>query len=151
MPVLRWSSLSVLVVFAMGCSDGITGPPTGFAHAAVTFACGSADGPAVAIYLSPNPVQTLEPSGPYVHIHIDQAVEQVGGQTWSVGSNGTAGAVFQLTPTDYETATDGYVITTSVSADKTVEGILDVTFPKAGHIRGTFHAEWISRPGFGCI
>jgi hypothetical protein len=76
MPVIRWLSLSVLVVFAMGCSDGITGPPTGFAHAAVTFACGSADGPAVAIYLSPNPVQTLEPIGPYVHIHIDQAVEQ---------------------------------------------------------------------------
>ena len=151
MPVSRWSSFSVLLVFALACSDGIAAPPVGFTHAAATFACGPADGPAVAIYLSPAPVTSATPIGPYVRIYIDKSVEEVGGQAWPVaGSGATAGAVFQTSSGDYEIASGGYVITSSVSADKTVEGTVNITFPNAGHISGGFHAEWISQTGPLC-
>lgn len=150
MPVIRWSSFLVLVVFAMACSDGIAAPPTGYTHAAATFACGPADGPAVAIYLSPNPVTSLEPSGPYVRIYIDQSVEQVGGKAWAIGGSSPAAAWFQTSASNYEIATSGYIITSSVAADKTIDGTVDLTFPNAGHVHGGFHAEWISQAGLLC-
>jgi hypothetical protein len=150
MRVIRWSSFAVLVAFAIACSDG-TGPSLGFAHAAATFECGPADGPAVGIYLSRNPVTSLDPSAPYVHIYIVAAVEQVGGKTWPIGGISPAAAAFQTSASNYETATSGYIITSSVSADKTVEGTVDLTFPKAGHIHENFHAPWISRIGYYCV
>ena len=150
MPVIRWSSFSVLVVFAMACSDGI-GPSIGFTHAAATFACGTADGPAVAIYLSPSPVTSLEPSGPYVRIYIDRAAEEVGGKTWPIDDSSPIGAWFHASANNSETATSGYVITSSVSADKTIEGTVDLTFPDAGHVHGDFQAEWISQAGPPCV
>lgn len=151
MPVIRWSSLSFLVVLAMACSNGIAAPPAGYTHAAATFACGPADGPAVAIYLSPTPITSPVPSGPYVRIYINKAVEEVGGQAWPIaGSGATAAAFFQTSPANYELATAGFVITSSVSADKTIEGIVNLNFPNAGHISGSFHAEWISQAGPLC-
>ena len=150
MRVIRWSSFSVLVFFAMACSDG-TGPPFGFRHAAATFECGPADGPAVAIYLSPNPVTSLEPSGPYVRIYIAQAVEEVGGKAFPIGETSPVGAWFQTSPSNSEMATSGYVITSSVNADKTVEGTVDLTFPNAARVHGSFHAPWISRTGYFCV
>jgi len=150
MRVIRWSSFSVLVAFAMACSDG-TGPPFAFAHAAATFACGPADGPAVAIYLSPNPVTSLEPSGPYVRVYIDAAVEQVGGKAWPISDSSPIAAWFQTSANNSEIATSGYVITSSVSADKTVEGTVDLTFPNAGHVHGNFSAPWLSQTGIVCI
>jgi hypothetical protein len=151
MPVIRWSSFSVLVVFAMACSDGIAAPPVGYAHAAATFACGPSDGPAVAIYLSPDPITSPVPSGAFVRIYINKAVEEVGGQGWPVaGSSATAAAYFQSSPGNYEPATGGYVITRAVSSDKTIDGTVNITFPNAGHISGGFHATWISQAGPLC-
>jgi hypothetical protein len=150
MSVIRWSSLSVLAVLAMACSDG-SGPPFGFAHAAATFACGPADGPAVAIYLSPNPVTSLEPSGPYVRIYIDRAVEQVGGNAWPIDDSSPVGAWFHASASNAELATGGYVIINSVSADKTIEGTVDLTFPNARHVHGNFSAPWISQSGIFCV
>lgn len=150
MSVISWSSFSVLIFLAMACSDGIAAPPAGYTHAAATFACGPADGPAVAIYLSPNPVTSLEPSGPYVRIYIDTAVEQVGGKAWPIGGSSPAAASFQTSASNYEIATGGYIITSSVSGDKTIEGTVNLMFPNAGHISGGFHAEWISRAGPLC-
>jgi hypothetical protein len=151
MPVIRWSFLSVLVVFAIGCSDGISASPTSYTHAAATFACGPADGPAVAIYLSPNPVTSLEPSGPYVRIYISEAVEQVGGKGWPIGGSTPASAWFQTSSSNSEAATSGYIITSSVSADKTIEGTVNLNFPNAGNVHGGFHAEWISQTGPPCV
>jgi hypothetical protein len=151
MPVIRWSRFSVLVVFAMACSDGIGAPPAGFRHAVATFACGPADGPAVAITLSPNPVGALEPNAPAVRIYIAQAVEQIGGKAWPIGtSTSQANASFQSVGNTFENATSGYVITSSVGVDKTVEGTVNLTFPNAGHIEGGFDAKWITQPGLLC-
>jgi hypothetical protein len=150
MSVIRWSRLSLLFVFAVACSNGIAAPPVGYTHAAATFACGPTDGAAVAIYLSPNPVTSLEPSGPYVRIYINQDVEQVGGKGFQIGGSSPAAAWFQTSSSNYEIATSGYIITKSVSADKTIAGTVNLNFPNAGNVRGGFHAEWISRAGPLC-
>lgn len=150
MSVIRWSSVSVLLAFAAACSDGTGAPPAGFRHAVATFACGPADGPAVAIVLSPTPGGALEPNAPAVRIFIIHPVEQIGGKTWPIGGASQANASFHSVGNTFENATTGYVITSSVSADKTVDGTVNLTFPNAGHIEGGFHAQWISQPGLLC-
>jgi hypothetical protein len=150
MPVIRWLSLLVLLVLAGACSDGIAAPPIGYTHAAAAFTCGPADGPAVMIFLSPNPVESPQATPPVVRIFIGQAVEEISGKVWSVDGTSSATASFQSEGNTLENPTSGYVITSSVSADTTVDGTVNLTFPTGGHIVGGFHARWISRAGSPC-
>ena len=122
-----------------------------FTYAAAAFACGTADGPAVAIYLTPDPVTSLEPSGPYVRIYIDRAVEEVGGNVWPLDDRSPVGAWFHTSGGTAEMATSGYVIINSVSADKTVDGTVNLDFPNGRHVHGDFNAPWLSRTGYSCI
>jgi PBP1b-binding outer membrane lipoprotein LpoB len=149
MPVIRWSSFLALVVFAVACSDATAAPTAGYTHAAAVAACGPADGPAVTIYLSPYPVEVQSPPPPFISIYINQAVEQIGGKTWTIGTS-TAAATLRLTADSVETATAGSVVTSSVSADKTIDGSADLTFP-SGHFIGVFHAVWISLAAPPCV
>jgi len=144
MPLIRLMSVSMVVCFSMACAaDGISGPPFRFTHAAATFACGPADGPAVAIYLTPNPVTSLEPTTPFVRIYVAQSVNALAAGPWILaGSKAEGGAWFHSAASE-EAATIGYMIVSSVSADKTIEGTVDVSFPNAGRIRGGFHAVWV--------
>jgi hypothetical protein len=151
MSVIRWSSVSVFLALAAACSDGTGAPPAGFRHAIATFACGPADGPAVAIILSPTPGGALEPNAPSVRIFIIHPVNEIGGKAWPIGGNASeANASFHSVGNTFENATTGYVITTSVSADKTVDGTVNLTFPNAGHVEGGFHATWVSQIGPLC-
>ena len=140
--LIRRTSFVLAVVFALACaSDGISAPPGGFPHAFAQFACGPADGPAVAIFLTQEAVEAPSPTTPYVRIYIAQAVDQLNGRAWSIaGSNSQGGAWFQLTADSYEIASSGYIVATNVSADHTIDGSVDLTFPRAGRIRGGFHA-----------
>jgi hypothetical protein len=150
MPVIRWSSFLVLVGFAMACSDATAVPAAGYTYAAAMAACGPADGPAVTIYLSPYPIQAQSPPPPFISIYINQAVEQIGGQTWTIGTRTDAGATLRLSADSVASATAGSVIVNSVSADKTIDGTADLTFPR-GHFIGAFHAGWISLAGPPCV
>jgi hypothetical protein len=95
-------------------------------------------------------VESPQVSPPVVRIYINEAVEQVGGQAWRVGGSSETFAQFQSAGNISENAKSGYVITNSVSADKTIEGTVNLTFPNAGHISGGFHAQWISQAGPLC-
>lgn len=78
------SGLCGLAVLVAACgSDAVTGPD--MPYAAVTPACGAADGPALAIYLAHAPITSLEPSPPYVRIFIEQPINQLAGRSWTVG------------------------------------------------------------------
>lgn len=146
MSLIRRMSLSIVISFSMACaSDGISAPPFGFRHAAATFACGPADGPAVAIYLTPDPVTSLEPATPYVRIYVAQPVNALSGRTWMLaGGKSEGGAWFHSAGSNYEIATIGHMVASSVSTDNTIEGTVDVTFPNAGRIRGGFRAPWVT-------
>jgi ABC-type Fe3+-hydroxamate transport system substrate-binding protein len=141
----------VLIVTAMllvaGCnSDDALSPPVGFAHAAATRSCGPADGPAVAIYLAPAAIATLEPATPYIRIDVWKAADALVG-TWSLSATSAHGAAsrFQDSLGSIESATGGTVVVSAVGSDSTITGSVDLQFPSSGRVHGAFSARWISR------
>ena len=141
MPVTRMLRLSLVVAFAMACSsDAISPVFRGFAYSAATAECGPADGPAVAIYLAPNPVGSIEPSAPFVRVYVPVQLDQLTAHVWPV--NTEAGAWFHPDASTYEMAETGYMIVSSVDSDNTVTGEVDLRFPDAGHIKTAFSAKW---------
>ncbi len=141
----------VLIVAAMlfvsGCnSDDPLSPPVGFAHAAATRSCGPADGPAVAIYLAPEAIATLEPATPYIRIDVWQAADALVG-TWSLSATSAHGAAsrFQVALGPIESATAGTVVVSAVGRDSTITGSVDLQFPSSGRVHGAFSARWIAR------
>jgi hypothetical protein len=145
MSLIRLMSVSMVISLSMACGgDGISGPPFRFTHAAATFACGPADGPAVAIYLTPDPVTALEPATPFVRIYVAQPVNALAAGPWILaGSKAEGGAWFHSAGSNEEIATIGHMVVSSVTADNTIVGTVDVTFPNAGRIQGGFHAVWV--------
>ena len=145
--VARVICLFIVTVLLAACdSDGIHTPPRGLAHALATRSCAPNDGPAVAIYLTSTAVQTLQPSPPYLRVAVWQPLDGLRGRSWSLASGSGEGAAwFHPTVTTFEIATRGSVTVTAVSADNRVEGNMDVTFPRAGRIRGGFKATWIAQ------
>jgi hypothetical protein len=145
MSLIRWMSVSMVISFSMACGgSGISAPPVGFTYAAATRTCGPADGPAVAIYLTPDPVTSLEPATPFVRMYVAESVNALAGRTWILaGSKSAGGAWFHSAASNYEIATGGYMIVSSVSTDNTIEGKVNISFPNAGRIRGGFRAAWV--------
>ena len=144
MSLIRLLSVSMVISFSMACANGISAPPAGFTHAAATSACGPADGPAVAIYLTRDPVTSLPPTTPYVRVYVWQSVSALIGRPWLLaGSKSEGGAWFHSAANNYEFVTSGYMIARSVSSDNTIEGEVNITFPNAGRVRGGFRAVWV--------
>jgi len=144
MSVLRFGGFSVIAALVLGCSsDGVVGPSGRFDHAAATFTCGPADGPALAIYLAPDPITSLEPPGVFVRVYVPGTIDEIRGAILPISSNSNAAAWFHPNANDYEIATNGYLMVGSGSAGNTLEGSVGLNFPSAGHIHGAFHAEWI--------
>lgn len=142
--VFRVTGFSLIAALVLACSsDGVIGLTGRFDHAAASFTCGPADGPALAIYLAPDPITSLEPSGVYVRVYVTGTVDQILGKTWPVSTNSDAAAWFRPDVNDYEVATSGYLFVGSGSAGGTLEGSVDLQFPSAGHLHGAFHAQWI--------
>ncbi len=134
--------LAVLGLVAACAPDGIPEPPSGLPYSAATPACGPADGPAVAIYLSPNPVTSLEPATPFVHVAVWQPLDRLEDQSWTLGA-GAGTASYFSTPNELESATAGSVTVSAVDPDSTVRGSVELTFPTHGKIAGGFQAHWI--------
>jgi hypothetical protein len=144
MSIARMLRLSLVVAFAMGCSsDSVSAPLRLFVYAAAVAQCGPADGPAVAIYLAPNPVGSIEPSPPFVRVYVPVRLDQLAGHVWPISSvNTEAAAWFRPNASTFELAETGYMIVTSVDSDNTVKGSVDLRFPDAGHIKSSFRAKW---------
>src|ERR1700682_4850295 len=144
MNVVRMVGFSLIAAFGLACaSDGVFGVSGRFDHAAATFACGPADGPALAIYLAPDPITSLDPPGAFVRVYVPGTIDQVSGRTWPIAANSDAAAWFRSTSRSYEIATGGYLTVGPARADKTVDGSVDLQFPSEGHLHGSFHAGWI--------
>lgn len=115
-----------------------------FDYAAARRQCGPADGPAVSVYLAAAPIESLEPSPPYVRIDVWQTLEQIAGRSWNLtATSEEGGALYFRTATDHETVTSGHLTVTGVAEDNTITGSVDVVFPTAGRIRTEFSAPWI--------
>ncbi len=147
MRVRQFLLIGAALSLIAGCdSQDVLAPPAGYSNAAVSRSCGPADGPAVAIYLAPVAIDTLEPAAPYIRIYLWRPVDAVLG-SWLLApssADGTA-ARYQSSPGSIETATGGNVVVLSVGADSTITGNVDLQFPSTGRVRGGFRARWISR------
>ena len=137
--------LLILAISAACSSNGIPGPATEL-HAVAARTCGPADGPAVEIYLSRAPIESLEPPAPYHRVAVWQPLDHLAGRSWSLApDDGEGGAWSHPTATELEIATGGTATVTAVRPDSTVEGSVDVTFPSGTRLRGTFRAPWHPR------
>lgn len=146
MSVIRVLCLSLVVALAMACSsDRVSAPFRGFDHAAAVFDCGPADGAAVAIYLAPNPVGSVEPDAPFVRVFVPARVTRLTDHAWPISKNSEAAAWFHPDSSTWELAEKGYMIVSSVDSDTTVTGSVDLDFPDSGHIKSAFRATWIPR------
>ncbi|HET7564749.1 MAG TPA: hypothetical protein VFJ96_07125 [Gemmatimonadaceae bacterium] len=144
MRALLLSGLCGLALLGAACgSDTVTGPE--MPYAAVTPACGAADGPAVAIYLAHAPITSLDPSPPYVRIYIEQPINQLAGQSWTVGGAAADAAAWRTTDEPaVEAAQGGTVRVDAVRDSQVVEGFVDLTFPEGGRVQQAFRATWLA-------
>ena len=137
----RLTGIWMIVVLAVGCDSNRLDE---LSHAAVMRTCGPADGPAVAILLASSPVEFTDPTPPYVRIYIAEQLETLAGRSWTVGgSEAEAGAWYQRTSTDRESALDGQVSVITVGADNSIEGSVDITFSN-GRIQDAFRARFVA-------
>ena len=152
MTLFRWSGFALAAAVLVGCSsDGVVGPDGRFEHAAAMFSCGPAGGPAFAIYLAPDPITSVEPTGTYVRVYVAGSIDEIRGTRVPISSQSNAAAWFHQGPGNGENATAGYLMVGSGNAGGTIDGLVDLLFPTAGHVHGTFHAEWIPTTFVGCI
>ena len=144
MTLSRSFALSLVGALVLACSsDGVIGPSSRFGHAAAKFACGPADGPALAIYLSENTMTGEEPPGDFVRVYVSGTVDEIVGKMWPVSTGSNAAAWFHSGANQDEPATGGYLLVSSGTAGQTLDGTVDIQFSKAGHLQRAFRAEWV--------
>lgn len=150
LPGLRKLVVVCLAVVACDYSR-ISAPPADFEFAAITNSCGPADGPAVTIYLVPEPMESLPAPTPHVRFYVARSIEELEDQRWELSGPDAEGAAwYHPTANEFEIATYGALIVNSVSADLTVRGEVNLVFPSGRHIWGGFTARWFST-NIGCI
>ncbi|HET7040164.1 MAG TPA: hypothetical protein VFH97_09760 [Gemmatimonadales bacterium] len=142
----------LMAALALACgSQEAPAPPAGFAHAAAGRNCGPADGPAVSIYLTPQPVDRLDPAPPFVHLYLWRGLWDLAGRTWSLAGNEAEGsAQYCAAAGQCESASSGSIRITAVDADSTIRASVTLRFPGAGEIGGGIVARWISRTMVYC-
>lgn len=145
MPVTRMIRLPLVLALAIACSSDATSPPTGdLVNAVARAQCGPADGPAVEIFVTRNPLAgSAVPSAPFVRLYVPVDVSQLTERPWGVGYGAETGAWFQADASHSEAAIGGALFVGSVDAENTITGIVDLDFPVAGHFHGSFRATWI--------
>ena len=138
------ATLAALVAASIGCKDTLIRVPQDLPRAATVFACGPADGPAVAILLAEQPISNGVPATPFVSIYIDRSISELLPGTYAIGNPDVGIAINRQTATAGEGAISGAVRIFSVTADRTVRGEVTATF-RDGGIVGQFMAPWQER------
>ena len=149
MSLTRLSSLLMVAVVAAACDSNSIEPPFGQFYATAARECiGPLSESGVAIYLGDVPVESEQPSPPYIRVVIPEyMLERLGGRTWVVAGNGAEGEAWAwsfLTGPNPELATNGEVRVNTVDPDNTIDGWVDLTFP-SGRVAQNFRARWLPR------
>lgn len=140
----------VLIVLILACQPSqpaqLADPPAGFPHAYAHHSCAPWDGAAVAILLTPGP---LEPGGdldrtiPHVEINIWKGVDRLAGTVWTWPTTEQIGAVTRCSAdTECEQAATAIVQFRSVDTTGLVEGDVEAAFPSGVMTKGGFRATW---------
>jgi hypothetical protein len=128
----------------LGCTDGILPPRVNFADAIAMPSCGPADGGAVAIFLTIQPIQSDAPSPPYLRINIWRSLAELNNQTFPLDDDfPSAIAAYYATEAAPVHAIGGRIAISSASPEAGVSGQINAVIPDHGVINGTFTARWI--------
>lgn len=140
---MRATVLCACALSVAGASCDLTGAGD-FPHAVATFTCGPADGPATAILLARDPIESLEPSYPYVSVNIWQAVSSLPGTEWRADGSDEATVQYFTGPGKFQLAAAGVVRIDRVGTDNRVEGSVELRFPTR-FVSEAFSAPWVER------
>lgn len=135
----------ILLAFAFVAAPAacdLTGPD--FQHAVATFNCGPADGPATAILLARRPIESLQPSYPFIGVNIWQPVSSLSGTSWRADGSDQVTAQYFTAPGVFQLASAGVVRIDRVGTDNRVEGSISLRFP-ARFVSDAFSAPWMER------
>lgn len=136
------SVLLACTVVAAALSCDLIGPQD-FPHAVATFNCGPTDGPATAILLASRPIESLQPSYPFISVDIWQPLSSLPGTVWRVG-NSEAMMRYFTGPGEFQWAAAGSVRIDRVGTDNRVEGRVELRFPPR-FLSEDFSAAWVER------
>jgi hypothetical protein len=138
----------VLAAAACG-SDDTVGPAGDFAEASATATCGPADGPAVAIQLTPNEGADDFSRRRFVTVTIPRSVGDIAGRTWPVdGGSDAAWSTLIVGASSAAIQGVGEIVILRADTSSTVDGVVDVLFANGVRVRGTFSADWVERRSF---
>ena len=139
--IRRAGSLLALALPLACASDGVLIPVEGLRFAFSQYECGPADGPAIGIYLTRDPVDGTLAKPPYVHIYIDLSAGNLDGSTHDVGPQSPdAAARFVNSQGNYDFARAGSVTAHWTNSGLDVVGVADIVFNSAGHLVNSFDA-----------
>ncbi len=141
----RWVGVWTLVVCGACASEAFLGPPDGLAHALGTASCGPRSY-TVSVYLAATPITGPAPVEPYLRLAVNQSIERLTPGFWILaGSESEASAQYFFAADSAEFAGAGRLTITAVDTDTTIHGAVDLRFPTAGRMTGTFQAVWLPR------
>jgi len=141
----RWAGVWTLVACGACASDAFLGPPDGLTHALGTASCGPRSY-TVSICLAAIPIAAPQPTEPYLRLSVLQPIERLGPGSWVVaGSESAVSAQYFFAADSAEFAGAGRLTITAVDPDTTIHGAVDLRFPTAGRMTGTFQAVWLPR------
>ena len=139
--IRRAGSLLALLLLSACDSQGTLVPVQGLRFAFSQYECGPADGPAIGIYLTRDPVNGTQATPPYVHIYIDLSGGDLDGSTHDLGPNSPdAAARYFSADGNYDSARAGSVTAHWTNSGLDVVGVADIVFNNAGHFMSSFDA-----------
>jgi hypothetical protein len=142
-------ALTIAAILA-GCSAGSGPSGAGLPEAYATRQCGPADGPSVAIYLTPSPEPPEAPDGqpvpPFLRLTILHDIDQIAGHTfaWKASRPVEAGADQCETAGPCTSATSGVIRIEEVDENRRTSGSYDLVLG-GGRLQGSFIAPWRER------
>jgi hypothetical protein len=150
--------LAALVVFSSACGSTAapvpTEPPANYPHAYAAIDCGPADGHALTVYLSAEPMVWPDDgfprqlTSPLVTVSVWRSLRDAAGKRFTVEENSAWGVVsFCNSASDCTPARTGEIRLGRLT-DGVLDGEIDVRSPTGEEVRGTFRAEWKERQVF---
>jgi hypothetical protein len=147
--------LAALLALASACGSAApipATPPPKYPHAYAAKDCGPADGPAVTVYLSSQPMVwpadgfPREFTSPFVMISVWRSTRDALSKQFVVEENASWGMVsFCGNASACAPAPTGRVRLARLTGRGVLEGEIDVRSPAGEEVRGTFRAEWKDR------
>jgi len=123
---------------------------TEYPFTVATPSCGPADGPAMAIYLTPELATDVPPAVPYFHVYLTRGPAELEGRTWVWPSADETVAARECTVAGAACADSpaGAIALGRFATDSALPVVLDLRRQNGERVRAQATARWLSRQLF---